>query len=286
MTQETILIDDIDDTDRLRPVDPSHAALIAESIKEKGLIQPIVVRTNESGDGKEPYILIAGGHRLAAMKLLGWDKLIVGETVIVRDTDAISAKIDEIDENLARYDLNALDRALFFAERKRLYDQQRAETRGGDRKTDKFKEKIKMANFAILKSDRFDEDAAARTGWSERTIRFACQIAEKLDKEAIAAIRGTMVENNQVELRALAMIEPAQQRQVAGYIKSGEARTVLQGKYLARIEKEPINDPQARIFTALMENFEKASKQTRKRFMEAYRLAYAPKIAASEQDEA
>jgi len=281
MSAETILIADIDDTDRLRPIDPSHVALMAASIEQKGLLQPIVIRPAVIDDlSEKKFILIAGANRLAAMKSLGWKELAVGETVIIREADRLSAKIDEIDENLARYDLNALDRAIFIAERKKLYDQQRAETRGRPRKDTEFKEKEKMAKLAIIFSPRFSLDAAQRTGLSETVVKRACQLANALDRAAIAAIRGTMIEDNQVELLALSKLEPEQQRAVASHIKTGTARNVLQAKYAAAIEKEPRNDPQARILTALLDNFEKAGRHTRIQFMKSAGLVYAPKEEA------
>jgi len=279
MTAETILISDIDDSVRLRPVDAARVALIAASIETKtdegkpGLLQPIVARRNPDDDWK--YILVVGAHRLAALRLLGWTKLTVGEHVIIRDTDALSARIDEIDENIARHDLNALDRAIFIAERKKLFDQQRGEARGRPlRKDTEFKEKLILAKLAIINSPRFSEDAASRTGLSKRTIERACELAKRLDKTAIADIRGTMLVDNGVELLALSKLEPEQQRAVASAIKSGAAKTVLQGTWAAGIAKQPLNDPQARLLANLLENFEKASKKTRADFMSSYGLVY------------
>src|SRR3989442_1396747 len=44
---------------------------LADSIKQKGVIQPITVRKNENGE----YELIAGERRLRASKLAGLDRL-------------------------------------------------------------------------------------------------------------------------------------------------------------------------------------------------------------------
>lgn len=276
MQPKTILIANIDDTNRLRPVDMAHAELIAASIEQKGLIQPIVVRPMfPLADDQKNFTLVVGAHRLAGMRILGWQELIVGETVIIRESDEFSAKIDEIDENIARHDLNVLDRAIFMAERKRLYEERNATLgHGGNRKDVKFKEKIKRQSLPLDFSPRFTADAANRTGFSERSVRLAVQLAKALDPEAIAAIRGTMLENNQIELLALSKLPPEQQRAVAGFIKAGTARNVLHGKWAAKIEKEPRNDPQARVLTALLECFEKASKRTREQFMESTGLAY------------
>ena len=275
---KTILIADIDATDRLRPIDIDQVELIAASIEQKGLIQPIVVRPAFPmlAAKSKSFVLIVGAHRLAAMKLLGWTELVVGETVIVRETDELSAKIDEIDENLARHELNALDRAIFIAKRKQFYNERNeALGHGGNRKDKKFKERLKSQSLQLDFPERFTANAAKKIGLSERTIQLACRIAEKLDQEAIDAIRGTMVEDNQLELLALAALEPHQQRVATGFIKAGTARNVLQAKWAAGIEQQPKNDPQVRILDALMDQFGKASKGTRKKFMDTYRLVYA-----------
>lgn len=267
---EIIRIEDIDDSDRLRPVDPHHAELIAASIEQNGLQQPILVRerTREDGEGR-PYTLIVGGHRLAAMKLLEMEELVVGRHILLRDVDKLEARLIEIDENVARHELNALDRALFLLERKRLYEEKRGLERGGDRKSAKFKEKINSESFRIDFSERFTEDAAKRTGYSESAIQKAITLARRLDKDAIAAIRGTPLENNQNELFQLAELPESQQRDIAQHIKSGEAKSVVQAKIAAGLVKPQSVDPQARIHTALLENWEKASKQTRVAFLRA-----------------
>ena len=44
MVNDKILIAKIDDSDRLRPIDEDHAEVIAASIAQQGLLQPIRVR--------------------------------------------------------------------------------------------------------------------------------------------------------------------------------------------------------------------------------------------------
>ena len=75
---------------------------LAESIKKHGLVQPVIVRKNETG-----YELIAGERRLRATKLAG-----IGEIpAIVQDyTDTEAAEIALI-ENLQRENLNPLEEA-------------------------------------------------------------------------------------------------------------------------------------------------------------------------------
>ncbi|MBU3890092.1 ParB N-terminal domain-containing protein [Methylosinus sp. KRF6] len=267
---ETIRLDEIDATNRLRTVNPAHVELIAASIEQQGLSQPIVVRPRspEEGDGL-PYILVVGGHREAAMRSLDWKELTIDKHVLVRDLDPLDARLIEIDENVARHELNALDRALFLLERKEVYEKRRiaALGRGGDRKSAKFQEKINSESFRIDFSERFTEDSAKRTGYSESAIQKAITLARRLDERAIRAIRGTPLEDNQTELFQLADLQGDQQRIVAERIKSGEAKTVAQAKVAAGLAKPLIVDPQKSIYSALHANWDKATKQTRATFL-------------------
>ncbi|MGD0640259.1 MAG: ParB/RepB/Spo0J family partition protein [Roseiarcus sp.] len=256
---KTLRIDSIDASGRLRPVDPDHVALIAASIEERGLEQPIVVRP--AGDG---YKLTIGAHRFAALKSLGWTELEVGKHVLVREEDELDAKISEIDENLARHELNALDRAVFLAERRRLYEEQRrVASKGGDRKSEKFKAQSLRMDF----SPRFTEDVAERVGLSERTVQLALRIASGLDREAMQALRGTRIERNQAELLALVDLPVAQQRAAAKEIGSGAAKTVREARVVIGVDKAVANDPQGRAYAALLANWEKADAKTRRAFL-------------------
>jgi ParB family chromosome partitioning protein len=80
-------------------------AELADSIREHGLVQPIVVRSR--GDR---YQLIAGQRRLAAAKRLGWQQ------VSARVLDVEDRQMAEIAivENLQRRDLDALEKAASF----------------------------------------------------------------------------------------------------------------------------------------------------------------------------
>ena len=51
-------------------IDPARVEALAESILEEGLKVPISVR-----EGKGRYVLVAGLHRLEAMKALGEDSI-------------------------------------------------------------------------------------------------------------------------------------------------------------------------------------------------------------------
>ncbi len=78
---------------------------LAESIKENGLIQPLIVKQVDSG-----FELIAGERRLRACKLAGLDKVAV---VVKRVTDKETLAMAII-ENVQRSDLNCVEEALAY----------------------------------------------------------------------------------------------------------------------------------------------------------------------------
>jgi ParB family chromosome partitioning protein len=84
-------------------LDPQAIEELATSIKEKGLIQPILVRRK----GKNAFELIAGERRLRAAKLLKLKKI----PAMVKDVkDEESLELSLI-ENIQRKDLNSIEEA-------------------------------------------------------------------------------------------------------------------------------------------------------------------------------
>ncbi len=199
---QTISVAEIDAADRLRAVDAAHAAALAENIRQTGrLRQPIEVRTARKGGFK----LIAGGHRLEAVRALGWTEV----EAFVFDASDAEARLAEIDENLVRHDLNPLDRAVFLFERKAAYEALHPETKhGGDRGNQHTGGKPRQDEMISFWRS-FGKDTAERIGLSERAIQYALEIAKKLSPEVRARIAGTWVAKKQSELRALVKVEPA-----------------------------------------------------------------------------
>jgi ParB family transcriptional regulator, chromosome partitioning protein len=84
---------------------------LAESIREQGILEPIVVAETPAG-----YQIIAGERRWRAAKLLGMPKV----PVVVRKTTPQGMLEMAIVENVQREDLNPIERALAY---KRLIDE-------------------------------------------------------------------------------------------------------------------------------------------------------------------
>jgi ParB family chromosome partitioning protein len=91
--------------------DPESLAGLAESVREHGVIQPLLVtRVEAEGGGPAVYQLIAGERRLQAARLAGLSRV----PVVVKE--ATSAEVLELAlvENLQRADLNPLEEAQAF----------------------------------------------------------------------------------------------------------------------------------------------------------------------------
>ncbi|MFZ3106452.1 MAG: ParB/RepB/Spo0J family partition protein, partial [Candidatus Hydromicrobium sp.] len=89
-------------------------AELAESIKEFGVIQPIVVRRL---DGEEKYEIVTGERRCRAIKKIGINTI---PSIVVKDVDDRSSLEMALIENLHRDDLGPMEKAYTF---KQLIDE-------------------------------------------------------------------------------------------------------------------------------------------------------------------
>jgi ParB family chromosome partitioning protein len=87
-----------------RTFDPDRLEELADSIRQQGILQPIVVRYEEADD---LYVIVHGERRWRAAKLAQIDAL----PALVRDVPAELRLIHQLTENVVRDDLNAVDRA-------------------------------------------------------------------------------------------------------------------------------------------------------------------------------
>jgi ParB family transcriptional regulator, chromosome partitioning protein len=112
------------DTDKIKPnpfqprrdFDEAHLQNLADSIKQYGVLQPLIVSRMEvekkGGEGLViEYELIAGERRLRAAKIAQVTQV----PVVIREGDTAMMKLElAIIENLQREDLNVVDRARAF----------------------------------------------------------------------------------------------------------------------------------------------------------------------------
>ena len=87
--------------------DPEHLKELADSIKQRGVIQPLLVRARRAADGTVKYELIAGERRWRASKDAGLTTL---PAIVRQATDEEVLEMALI-ENLQREDLNPIEEA-------------------------------------------------------------------------------------------------------------------------------------------------------------------------------
>ncbi|MCL1886942.1 MAG: ParB/RepB/Spo0J family partition protein [Betaproteobacteria bacterium] len=80
---------------------------LAQSIREQGIMQPILVRRVGHKDGADRYEIIAGERRYRAAQLAGLDHI----PALVKEVDDQTAAAMALIENMQREDLNPLEEA-------------------------------------------------------------------------------------------------------------------------------------------------------------------------------
>jgi N6-adenosine-specific RNA methylase IME4 len=217
---------------RLRQLQPETVADLAASIAAQGLLQPIVVGSEQGGS----YRLIAGRHRLEAIRQLGHNVI---DARIVSDIDAAAAELMEIDENLVRADLSPAERALHVGRRKELYEQLHPETRkGGNAGAGRGKGKRKALEESQVGTSpkAFVDEAAAKTCRGRTTVAREAQRSAKIP--SLDQVVGTSLDQGD-ELDALAKLPVEAQAPLIAQARTGK-RVSAKGaaKNLRRQERE------------------------------------------------
>lgn len=241
--------------ERLRQVDEAHAEAIAASMSEVGLMQAIEVRPTSDA---LTYTLVAGAHRLAAARSLGWADI----PVSVVEIDDAEARLREIDENLFRRELSPFDRATFLAERKALYEELHPEAKaGGDRKSDQ------SVRFTVWS---FARATAERTGLSERAVQRAVSIMTRLDPAVRARIAVSWLAEKEGQLYALTRYAPKDQARLTDLLlaETDPAKTVKEAEARLRgVAAAPA--PDEKQLKKLLDAWNRASMSARRRFVDA-----------------
>lgn len=222
--------------DERRAVDGATVEKLAESMQQVGLINPITVDYG--------YHLIAGAHRVAAAKKLGWDTM----PCTMLDMEELQAKLAELDENLVRNQGSVIEQGEWLAEKKRIYEQLHPETRKGavnqytkvlndknvvlqknedsgdvNQHTKVLTDNLTVSkcqseeNSLVSETPSFVADTAAKTGLSERTIRRSIQIAENLTPDVKEFAKE--VEITKTDALNLARKTPEEQREIVAPIR-------------------------------------------------------------------
>ncbi len=188
---------------------PEHIEELAKSIAEVGLLNPITV--------DREYTLIAGLHRLEAVKRLGWAEI----ECTVSSLEGLQAELAEIDENFVRCDLTAVEYGDLLLRRKEIYETLHPETRKGQRNG---KTSLKSENTSLLRTKSFTQDTADKLGIVKRTVERQIQAAKNLTPEARAILLHSDISKE--NLLKISRLEPKLQSEAAKLFVSGKIKSM------------------------------------------------------------
>lgn len=169
---------------------------LAESIRENGILQPLIIRRNDDGQ----YILVAGERRLRAAKLAGLKKV----PCIIRKADDITADCYTITENLQRSDLTPFEEAEGINRLIRYHGLTQAEAA----------EKLGIAQstlsnkLRILRLDTSLRERICAARLTERHARALLRIPEERRKEALDYIIAKQLTLTETEAYIDTLLQP------------------------------------------------------------------------------
>lgn len=183
MKIERQFVECIDVKDRLRAVNADKVKQLAESISAVGLLNPVSVIYSDDG---ATCTLVAGAHRLAAAKLLGWESIDTTEIV----GSELIAQLAEIDENLCRSELTPTQEAEHLARRKEVWEAMEAKSVSGQ----VYPKLSARGRDNEGRPEGFASSTADVTGKSKESINRAIRRATEVCEEARDLIRGTALD--------------------------------------------------------------------------------------------
>ena len=194
-----------------READQEAVQELMDSISRVGLLNPITV--------DQEYTLIAGLHRLEAAKLLGWSEI----ECTVSSLEGLLAELAEVDENVVRKGLSAVEYSDLLLRRKEIYEMLHPEIKhGGDRKS----EKIKIAKCNLDPAKPFIQDTAEKLGVHPTTVARQIQTAKNLTAEAKDIIRDTGTKITKKDALKLSRLKPEQQKEAASRLAAGDIHSM------------------------------------------------------------
>lgn len=207
---------------RKRHANPDKVATLAESIHQLGLLNPLTI----TSDGR----LIAGLHRLEAVKQLGWLEV----PVHIVTLDALMAELAEIDENLIRHELDELQESVQIFRRKQIYETLYPQTRNGANG------RRGSGNGAMIsRNDKltFSEDTADKMSKSRRVVERKVLIGAAL-YDSSYRLEDSPIRRNQRALLTLAQMDEQEREEVIEKLETREALTIQEAQRLIHQEEQ------------------------------------------------
>lgn len=203
-----------------RRFDPDSLAELAESIRQVGVLQPLLVRPRPEGG----YELVAGERRLRAAEMAGLTEV----PVVVRNLDDREAALIALVENLQREDLDFFEEAAAYQEmlsRFGLTQEQLAALLGKQQST--------VANkLRLLRLPPTVRERIVAAGLSERHARALLRLEsadeqEKVLEEVIARNLSVRETEELVTARLEGGRRPARRRRLSGLRAIKDVRILI-----------------------------------------------------------
>lgn len=204
-----------------RSLDNCHVGELADSIREIGLLNPLTIDRDN--------FLIAGLHRLEAVKRLGWTEV----DCTVSSLEGLAAELAEIDENIVRSDMSTLEYGEILLRRKEIYETLHPETKRGMRNG----QTSKSDKMSFLETKSFAQDTAEKLGVVPRTVERQIQTAKNLTQEAKEIIKNADKKISKKEALKLSRLEPEDQKEAARLLTTQQIRNM--GEYAEKKKEEP-----------------------------------------------
>lgn len=224
-----IQVNEIQVREGRRELGTDHVRELADSIGELGLLNPVTV--------DKDHFLIAGLHRLEAVKLLGWLEI----ECTVSSLEGLQAELAEIDENFVRNDLSAIEYGEMLLRRKEIYETLHPETKAGVAQAvamNKAKGNDVRCKMPLT-SKSFVQDTAEKLGVHPSTVKRQVQTAKNLTPEAKDIIKDAETKITKKAALKLSRLEPEQQKEAAALLAAKEIKSVDEYKVAKAAEPVP-----------------------------------------------
>lgn len=261
-----IRTDEVDEGERLRPVDRVRVQGLAATLLKDGQDTPIQVCRLP---GSNRWTLVTGAHRRAAAELAGIEHL----RAEVVTSERNSRRLREIRENLFAPDLLPIDRAAFVAE---LVQIKRAQA---GLETSSFRDaSVKRAVRAetdetlatVANVYGWSKEVGAELGFSERTVRYDLELFRSLPASLVERLRAGRhpILGNAAQLRALVKLVPALRVRVVDTLLSvavgGKTITSVAVALSVLGAGKPATDPEAKRLSTFIGAFSRMTLAERK----------------------
>ena len=195
---------------RLRTPKDEKIEELAESIKLCGLINAVTIDSE--------YYLLAGFHRWSAYKLLGYKTI----PAVIKDTSKLRGELIEVEENLSRVELDAIEVAEHIDRREQILSDLG----------------IRMKNGGNQYSSGMvtTPELAKQLGMSGRTYRMKREVIN-LNPEVRDLMKGTEFAKNLRDMVKLSQQSDDLQLRIANHLITGQYRTFKRAFTIASLSE-------------------------------------------------